>query len=192
LTEESPTRPLTLYAACKLSLFEVGQQLGALVGMGFAWGRVFFPYGPGEHPRRAVPSAIDALLKETPFPATLGGQVRDYIYVSDVASALRILAEADAALGPYNICSGIPVTMRSVFETVGESIGRPELIRFGAIPYRDWDPPFLCGDNSRLRSLGWTPTVSLTDGVARSVAWWRSGGQLGRVSTAAAGATLRP
>jgi hypothetical protein len=52
----------------------------------------------------------------------------------------------------------------------------PELIRFGAVPYREWDPPFICGDNRRLRgTTGWQPRFStLSAGLCQTVDWWKA------------------
>lgn len=177
LREDSPTDPQTLYAATKLSAALITQELARIKSLQLAWGRVFYPYGPGEDERRAVPAAIRSLLAGIPFDTTLGAQVRDYMHVGDVASAFVALVDAPAS-GVYNISAGVPVTMRQVMELIGEIIGCVRLIRFGATAYRKWDPMFICGDNSRLKSLGWTPRMSLKDGLQETAAWWRKQGKV--------------
>jgi len=172
LHEDGATRPLTLYAATKLALGVVGQQLAKRTEINFAWARLFYLYGPEEDGRRLVPALIKALLHGQPFPATLGEQVRDYLHVADVASGLLTLANRSAT-GTYNIASGLPVTVRQVVETVSELVGRPDLIQFGAVPYRDWEPPFICGDSRRLRGLGWSPRRTLREGLEQTIQWWR-------------------
>lgn len=172
LREEGPTRPTTIYAASKLSFCLIGQQMAAASGINFAWGRIFYLYGPDEDPRRVVPAVIRALLRGESFPATLGEQVRDYLHVEDVASAFWALTERRAS-GVFNIASGAPVTMRQLMETVGDILGQTRLIQFGATPYRDWDPPFICGDNKRLRSTGWSPRHTLKQGLTATADWWR-------------------
>jgi nucleoside-diphosphate-sugar epimerase len=58
-------------------------------------------------------------------------------------------------------------------QTLAEILDRPELIRLGALPYREWEPMFICGDSSRLRTEGrWSPRHELQDGLAQTVAWW--------------------
>jgi len=172
LREDGPTRPTTLYAAAKLSLYITVRQLAELNGMRFAWGRIFFPYGPGEDPRRAVAALINALLRNERFKASEGMQVRDYLHVDDIASAFVALIESKAD-GCFNIASGNPVTIRSLMEIIGDIVGKRELIDFGAIPYREWDPMFICGDNHRLHCLGWQPDYSLKTGLESTVSWWR-------------------
>ncbi len=173
LREDGPTRPATIYASTKLALGLVGQQLAAAAHARFAWARIFYLYGPYEDKRRMIPALIRSLLIGQPFSATAGEQVRDYLHVADVASGLRTLLE-QPAVGTFNLASGQPLTVRQLMETIGEITGRPDLIRFGALPYRDWEPPFICGDNQRLRALGWQPQYALRAGLQQTVAWWKN------------------
>lgn len=175
LREDGPTKPATLYAATKLSLNLIAQQVASAAGIGFAWARLFYLYGPHEDERRLVPALIRALSQGTLFPATAGEQVRDYLHVEDVAAALRALAERRVG-GTVNVASGVPVTMRQVMETIGDIVGGADLIRFGALPYRDWEPRFICGDNRRLRDeAGWAPRYpTLRAGLAQTVGWWKA------------------
>jgi len=169
LREDTPRKPATIYAACKLSLGLVGQQRAAAANIHFAWARLFYLYGPGEDSRRLIPSLVAALKQGKPFDATLGEQVRDYLHAHDVASALITLARQPAS-GVYNISSGIPITLRALMETVAEIVGGRHLIRFGALPYRPWEPMFICGDNRKLKAIGWTPRYGLQEGLKEMVA----------------------
>lgn len=175
LREEGPTRPLTLYAASKLSLSLLAGQIAAAAGIELAWARLFYLHGPGEDERRLVPALIGALSRGEEFPASAGTQVRDYLHVEDVASALWGLAERRVG-GTVNVCSGVPVTMRQVMETVGDIVGGADRIRFGALPERAWDPPFICGDNRRLRAATeWRPRhATLRAGLTETVGWWKA------------------
>jgi nucleoside-diphosphate-sugar epimerase len=172
LREDGPTKPDTLYAAAKLSLRLIGQEMAHAAGIDFAWARIFYLYGPDEDERRVVPALIRSLLQGKRFPATRGEQVRDYLHVDDIASGLRALVE-NPAKGDFNVSSGVPVTMRRLMEIVGEITGRGDLIEYGALPYREWEPRFICGDNRRLRDLGWSPKYGLKEGMAEMVDWWR-------------------
>jgi nucleoside-diphosphate-sugar epimerase len=173
LREDDAARPATLYAAAKLSLGETGLQLARRKGARFAWGRVFYPYGPQEDPRRAVPGVIAALLASRSFPATTGEQVRDYVHVEDVAGGFASMLES-AAEGTYNISSAAPVSMRQLFTSIAERLGRPDLIEFGKMTPRAFEPPYIAGDNARLRGLGWAPRYTLDSGLAQTIEWWRA------------------
>lgn len=164
LREETPSHPVSLYAAAKLSCCLMGSRMALTSGISFAWGRIFYPYGPQEDERRLVPAAIAALKKGLPFAASPGEQIRDYIHVADVAAAFCVLLEKQAE-GIFNIATGCPVSIRQLLETIGNLMNRPELIKLGALPYRNWEPPFICGGNAKLQNLGWRPCFSLKNGL---------------------------
>jgi len=171
VSETSPTGPVTLYAAAKLSMYLMGRILAAQGGMTFAWARLFHLFGPGEDPRRLVPSLIRALRRGDEFPATDGNQVRDYLHVEDVANAIWRLADQRHE-GIYNVCSRIPITVRHLLTTAAGILGSADKIRFGQVPYRKWEPDFICGDNTRLLGTGWSARYGLQDGLEHTVNWW--------------------
>lgn len=173
LQENGPTRPETLYAAAKLAMCQIGQQLAAASGVKFAWGRIFYLYGPSEDPRRMIPALMRALVSGNEFPATEGEQVRDYLHVDDVASAFARMAEAGAT-GVFNVSSGRPISIRDLMLVAGRLTGKERLIKFGAVPYRAWEPPFICGSNAQLKELGWKPRFDLESGLADVLEYWRS------------------
>jgi len=174
LSEDTPTHPRTLYAACKLALNLVAAQRAAQLGVGFAWARIFYVYGPFEDRRRLVPARTLSLLRGERFAATTGEQVRDYMHVDDVASGLASLARARCQ-GVYNVCSAEPTTMASLMHQIGRLVGREDLIDFGARQAGAFEPDFICGENRRLReATGWSPRRSLSDGLASAVEWWQS------------------
>ena len=50
-------------------------------------------------------------------------------------------------------------------ETIGDILGRKDLIKFGELPSRQWEPKFICGDNGKLRGHGWRPQFGLRPGL---------------------------
>lgn len=173
LSESTPTRPGTLYAASKTATQIALAALAGPIGLAVAWARVFYIYGPAEHPKRFVPDVIGALLRGEPIRTTLGEQVRDYLHVADVAAALWAVAQSELT-GVVNIGSGQPATNRQMVLKLGELTGRPELVRFGDLPYRPGDPMFVCADVRRLRrETGWQPAYDLESGLRQTVDWWR-------------------
>jgi nucleoside-diphosphate-sugar epimerase len=144
----------------------------ATSGLSAAWARVFFLYGPGEHPQRLVASVVRALLRGEPAPCSHGRQVRDYLHVQDVANGL--VAVLDSGLrGDVNVSSGQAVTLREMVETAARLVGRPDLLRLGAVPARANDAPLVVGAAARAAALGWRPCHDLESGLRHTIAWWR-------------------
>ena len=172
--DRTPLTPNTLYGTCKHALQLVSTAMGTGDGFTTAWGRIFFLYGPGEHPDRLVASVIRSLLAGEPARTSHGHQVRDYLYAGDVADAFVRLVESEVT-GPVNIGSGQPVELREIVKRIGELMGRPELLRLGAIPAAATDTPLVVADTARLTALlDWTPEWTLTRGLEASIDWWRA------------------
>ena len=170
----TPIAPDTLYGTSKAALDAVVTHFASEAGIESAWGRIFFLYGPHEHPDRLVASVTRALLAGREAPCSIGTQVRDFLHVDDVAGALVALL-ASRATGDVNVASGQPVTIRDLVLEIGEQVGRPELVLLGARPLSPRDPPHIVADVTRLRDeVGFTPRFSLREGVRDTVRWWAS------------------
>jgi nucleoside-diphosphate-sugar epimerase len=170
----TPLAPHTTYGTCKHALQVLTSALISESGTSSAWGRIFFLYGPYEHPDRLVASVVRSVLAGQPAKTSHGLQVRDYLYVSDVADAFVRLLESEVT-GPVNIASGVPITLKEIVTRIGELTGRSDLIQIGAIPAASTDTPLVVGDVSRLSSsLAWTPAWDLDRGLRATIDWWRS------------------
>lgn len=173
IDESHPVRPRTLYGAAKHAVHVLAESYARQAGFAFAWGRIFFPVGPGEDARRLVPSVTRNLLAGRPARVSSGTQVRDFLAATDVADAFAALADSEIS-GAVNIGSGKPMTVRELILRVGEAVGRAELIDFGALPDRPGDPPELVAAVGRLRDeLGWSPQGSVEAAVRAAVDGWR-------------------
>jgi len=173
----TPRQPNTVYGACKQALHLMIESFAAQAGVSAAWGRVFFLYGPHEHPQRLVSSAVLSLLKGEPAKFSHGRQIRDYMHVQDVADGLVALLDSDVQ-GAVNVSSGQALTLREIVLTVGRLLRRPDLIVLGAIPARANDTPLVVGDNTRLVSeVGWTQKLDLEAGLAQTIEWWAGQGR---------------
>ncbi|HEX5852680.1 MAG TPA: NAD(P)-dependent oxidoreductase [Solirubrobacteraceae bacterium] len=169
----APLAPATMYGVAKHATHLVAERFAASADVELAWGRIFMPYGPGEGGQRLVPSVIRALLAGQEAPVSDGAQARDFMYAEDVARAFAAILDSDAR-GAINVASGRCCTIREMVTLVAEAAGRPELVRWGAVPTRPGDPSRLTADVRRLREeVGFAPRVELEDGVQRTVAWWR-------------------
>jgi nucleoside-diphosphate-sugar epimerase len=119
---ETPLRPETFYARCKLELSESLARTCA----DFAWARVFFVYGPGDRAGRLVPGLVERLKRGEPAVPTYGGLRRDYIHVDDLAWQLIRIA-LEETQGPINTGTGTAPTLSEIFSAGANAIGRPEL-----------------------------------------------------------------
>jgi nucleoside-diphosphate-sugar epimerase len=143
-------------------------------GPSFAWGRLFFPFGPREPLGRLLPDVITALLSGREVAVTEGRQVLDFLPVDDAAQAFAALADSDI-VGPVNIGSGVGISVRTLVEAAAARIGRPDLVRFGARASDPDEPPYIVADVSRLRDqLSCVTPLPLEDALDQTITWWRN------------------
>jgi nucleoside-diphosphate-sugar epimerase len=170
--ERTPLRPTTLYGAAKDATRRVLEAYAAASALSFAWGRVFFPYGPGEQLPRVIAAAARAAVADEPIACSSGDQIRDFLYVEDVAGAFAAIVDA-AATGCFDIGSGDGLRLRDVLLTLEQLAGRKGIVRFGEAPQRD-EPASVVADVRRVRDeVGWRPAYELPEGLERTLEWWR-------------------
>jgi nucleoside-diphosphate-sugar epimerase len=172
--EQTPLAPATLYGASKDAVRQIVEAYAASTGLSVAWGRVFFTFGPGEHPTRVVASVARALVAGESIPCSEGTQVRDFLYVEDLGSAFAALADSSVQ-GALDIGSGAPLALRDLLRRLEQLAGREDLVRLGEAPARE-EAGRIVADTRRLHSdLDWRPSYTLDDGLERTLSWWREG-----------------
>jgi nucleoside-diphosphate-sugar epimerase len=168
----APRQGHQLYGVAKNATAEVLAAYAATSSLSLAWGRLFFPYGPGDHRPTLVPAVIAALRERRPALCSHGRQQRDFIHVRDAAGALAALL-ASPVEGPVNIATGAGTPIAEVVNALGALLGRPDLIRLGALPARPGEPARLVASVRRLREeVGYTTFTPLDTGLKETVAWW--------------------
>jgi nucleoside-diphosphate-sugar epimerase len=174
---KSKLRPLSMYGQCKVAFRKSLVTLCAHHQVSSAWGRIFFLFGPHEDPKRLVASAILALLEGKEFPASAGDQLRDFMYVDDVARGFVELLNSDVQ-GDVNVASGRASSVAEIVTLLGEIVGRPELIKLGAKPKQPNEPARLVASVERLKEeVGVTTSRSLREALQESVSWWSARGR---------------
>jgi len=173
LEEETPLLPATLYGTCKHSFGRLLDSFSRRNDLSAAWGRIFFLYGPYEHPSRLIAYVVQSLLRAQPALCSDGTQVLDFMHVEDAASAFVALLE-NKIQGPVNIASGRPVVVRDLLQEIGMQIGRPELIRLGARQSSSEVSRIWANVERLTKGTGWKPHYDLASGIQQTIEWWRN------------------
>jgi len=165
----TPLFPTTLYGICKHSLQIMLAVFSKQTGLSSAWGRIFFVYGPYDYPNKLVPSVTRSFLQGKRALCSHGNQIRDYLYVQDVADALIDILKSDVQ-GPVNVCSGQPIPLKEIVHKIAEKLGGENLIRLGALPVSPDEPDLIVGNVGRLlNDVGWQPKYDLDKGLDKTI-----------------------
>lgn len=157
--------PDTLYGECKKSMYEVLASYAETHNFSYAHARLFYLYGIDEAPNRLVPSVINSLLADQRAKCSHGNQIRDFLYIKDVARALSTLLLSELP-GVLNIGSGEGITIKELVNLIADEMGKPDMIDFGAIASPLNDPETVIADTWFLNEvLEWSPKYTLKEGI---------------------------
>jgi UDP-glucose 4-epimerase len=174
--EDHPTRPASPYGISKVAVEMYLAAWGPLVGISGISLRYANVYGPRQDPDgEAGVVAIFChrlLTGQTPIINGDGDQTRDYVYVEDVAAAnLRALAHPEVG-GSVNIGTGIETSVNELYRILARAAGVGTAAEHG--PARPGEQRRSClGPELAKRSLGWSPSVTLQDGLGRTLEFFR-------------------
>jgi nucleoside-diphosphate-sugar epimerase len=165
----TPLLPRTGYGIAKVALYRLLESFGEQIGLSFAWGRIFCPYGPHEPAGKLIGSVIDAIARSRPASCSAGHQIRDFMHVIDVSNALVALLDSRIE-GPVNLASGDAMPLRVVIELTANLMGGEHLLRFGERALQSDEPPCLAAVVDRLRfELNFRPTYTLREGLEQTI-----------------------
>jgi nucleoside-diphosphate-sugar epimerase len=169
--EETERAPISPYGLTKLATEELAQVYGRLEGMRTVGLRYFTAYGPRQRPDMAFARFLRAALAHVPVKVLGDGeQVRDFTFVDDVVEGTIAAARRGALGAVYNIGGGTQVRLLDALMKMEELLGIP--IKVDHLPNARGDVRRTCSDPRRAaRDLGFTPGVSLEEGLARQVEW---------------------
>ncbi len=179
-TDEShhPYNNRTLYGAAKTFNEGLLRSFNEMYGLDYVALRYFNVYGPrmdihGVYTEVLIRWMDRIAVGEPPLIFGPGDQTMDFVYIGDVARANILAAKSDVSDEVFNVASGTETSLNELAETLLRVMGsdlRPEYR-----PERKVNPvQRRLADTGKAREkLGFETTVSLEEGMARLVAWWR-------------------
>lgn len=171
--ETLPTKPSSPYGITKLAAEQLCRVYCDEWNVPAVVLRYFSVYGPRQRPEMGYHLFINAILQGKPIKLTGDGlQVRGNTYIADCVEA-TIRATQAMPGEVFNLGGGELVTVLEVFKKLERIIGKPAIIEKN--PPRLGDQLATGADVTKLfRHLGWKPTTSLDDGLAKQVEWQKT------------------
>jgi nucleoside-diphosphate-sugar epimerase len=172
-------RPLSPYAASKKAAEAMAYSYHHLHGLDISIPRYFTVYGPAGRPDMSVFRFIRRIAEGEPIVVFGDGtQSRDFIFVDDVARG-TIAALRPLGYEAINLGGDRPVPLSAVIEQIAALVGKRAQIE--SRPSHPADVPSTWADVSKAaRLLDWRPTVSIEEGLRRSVEWYFTNRELAR------------
>lgn len=175
-SEAAPPEPASPYAASKLAGEIYLNSFRRLYGLDCSHIAPSNVYGPRQDPHGeagVVAIFVKAMLAGRPTHVYGdGSNTRDYVYVDDVVDAFVRAAGDEGGGCRFNVGTGVETSDRALHTAVAHAVGAPDAPGFA--PARLGDLARSCLDAGRAGAvLGWQPQVSLAEGLARTVGYFR-------------------
>jgi UDP-glucose 4-epimerase len=172
LHEGVPLAPLTPYGATKAAGEMVLSCYNAAYGVRGVSLRFTNVYGPGMSEKDSI---VPRLMRVAAEGGTFnvygdGRQVRDYVNVADVVSAILLGLRQPGMSGPLVIGSGLSVSVLDLVDLVEGALGSKLDVQH--VPAKAGEMPAVVVDNSAARGWGWAPSVTLEQGIAEVAREW--------------------
>jgi UDP-glucuronate 4-epimerase len=189
---DAATHPITLYAATKLANEAMAHSYAHLFGVPATGLRFFTVYGPWGRPDMSPIKFLSAILDGRPIDVFGQGRMRrDFTYVDDIVDGVVAALDRPAPVNPdwdaqrpdpatsgvapwriFNLGAGRPVDLMRYIEVFEEKLGRKAILNM--LPMQPGDVTNTEADiAATARALGYSPKVSIEDGVGRFVDWYR-------------------
>jgi dTDP-6-deoxy-L-talose 4-dehydrogenase (NAD+) len=154
LSEELEPRPGNPYGFAKDALRRQLEYLRGTRPFALTWARLFYIYGEGQAASSLLPQLRAAVARgDREFRMSAGEQLRDYLPAGDVARALVTLAATAGDHAIVNVCSGRPISVRTLVEAwIAENRWSIDLA-LGHVPYPDYEPMAFWGDATKLHRI---------------------------------------
>ncbi len=166
-------RPLAPYPASKRAAELLGHSYFHLHGVPFTALRFFTVYGPRGRPDMMAYRVLDNIFFDKEVPLYNGGRMhRDWTFVDDIVSGIIAALDRPSGYQVFNLGRGEPVLLADFVASIEELAGRKA--RLVTAPMMDADVAYTYANIDRARTaLGYTPRVSVAEGVTRFWDWYR-------------------
>jgi len=170
--DESRPQIESIYSHSKYMAHAVSKAMAVDLDVDYVWGKITNSYGPGEHSARLINMVIRKVItNEVPIFSS-GSQYYDFIYISDLVKAFRLMAEKGKSFTDYTLSSGSPKKLRAYLEEMNNLIA-PDMnfiFKESSDCSKNIDVSSYSA-NKIITDTGFTSSVSFSEGIMKTYTW---------------------
>lgn len=174
-TEEHPLKPNSPYSASKASADHLVRAYSTTYGLNTNIIRCSNNFGPYQFPEKVIPYFISLASEGKKVPVYGDGMnVRDWIYVEDFCSAIKLILQEGKANEIYNVGGDSELTNIELTKTILKKLGKPEsLIQF--VKDRPGHDKRYAMDSTKIKTkLGWKKSYDFELGLKKTIEWYQN------------------
>ena len=164
VSEISVENPITLYGVSKLSFKNISKLICDQHSMRWVWIRPLYIYGKGDVTTRLIPSLVRKFSFGQPIVLDSCNTTIDYLHIDDFCSGVLCILNKNSH-GIFNLCSGESYKLKDVIQCLHRACSSSSSITFDSSLDRTKLNKYAVGDNLKLRSIGWSPSITLDEGL---------------------------
>jgi UDP-glucose 4-epimerase len=169
--ESAPVRPISAYGWHKQAKERLLSEYVALYGLTGSAARIFSTFGPGLNQLAVFDLARKGLKGELQLEGT-GRETRDYLYIVDVAAALKTIAVSAPGAGEaINVASGVETEIADLARRIAAYFGKSQAKISATGRAVEGKPSRWRADVGQLAALGFSPSVAFATGLERTLDW---------------------
>ena len=174
-TQGNKPGPAYVYGTGKLAAHALCMSVAAEIGIELVWPLITNAYGVGERSPRLVNTTLRKCLRGEEPQFTSGTQNYDFVYITDVARAFRLIGERGKPFYEYVVGSSAARPLREFLLEMRRAVA-PELpFHFGSVPFTGVNLPlsqFDCGETEA--DTGFRAQIGFGEGCKRTADWWKT------------------
>jgi len=171
--EDRVDNPISLYAASKKSNELIANSYSHLYGLNTTGLRFFTVYGPWGRPDMAMLIFTRKILAGEPIPVFNNGNMkRDFTYIDDIISGLRVAIDKNYKCELFNLGKHKSEKLMDVVSIIEQNLGMKAEINF--LPMQPGDVPESFADiDKSIEMLDYKPTTNVDNGIEKLIKWYR-------------------
>lgn len=173
ISEDHPTKPLSIYASTKLNGEVCCEGYSISYGMNVSIVRLFSIYGPNS-PSHLVTSRIISQLDQDLIKIGNINSIRDFVYITDAVNAIETVLKKSDSFNIYNIGSGKGTSILDICNMLKNISKKNPKIQSVKFLIRKNDAKEITANISKIKKIGWKPTISLEEGLSNTFNWYKT------------------
>ena len=187
IDEKHPLQGQSPYSATKIGADKLAEAYYCSFDLNVTTVRPFNTYGPRQSCRAVIPTIITQALTSNKILLGSTAPIRDFTYVSDTVQGFIKAAESEKSAGQVvNVGTGHSITIGDIAKHIMHIANPQAKVMIDDTRYRPEKSEvleLLCDNSKSEELISWTPTVSLAQGLEKTIHWFKENAELFKPST---------
>ena len=168
ISEIASTSPTSIYAGSKLAGEILCESYHKQFNMDISIVRIFSVYGPKSDNHYVLSNILTQLKTSNKIKLGNINSRRDFIFISDVTNAIKIILNNINGYNIYNVGAEKSYSIKEICKKLEKSYGKI-IIKNNLKQKRKFDAKKIICDSSKLKKLGWKPEIPLNEGLQKMI-----------------------